>query len=659
MYSLHPSVLSLTEDAIACDFLRLILRHLNYNLIEHNILETILSHPCMTENVIEKLITYRNALRTPVNNGFATTLFTSYNTFDLFDEHNYSNEKIIELFASYIYDVNTISVAFSHNKNVSINFIRNHPTTGGYNLYYNIIQGVSTVPLEKFILSSRENTWNTTILLGNKCRSIYELRKYPFYHDELFKHVNIILDFIVEFKKANAIQGCLSEYLNIITTANNAIIAKFEDECPWPTGIININGLLYFKCLASFLYSITYNVPEYASFIKKCEESITILPNKIVIHGSIEVIDSYFDTIPENEKEKYIYLFEYYCSNHEKYDSSKFFTHYFLSKHKHFVSCIPLNTKIYMLKHNKAEITLEFLMEHEFLSINEIASSTDYIISDVLDALKNIRFNSIHYFIKFVNTLSNAIMTCNLENEKENKAAKHIPKIKLLICKNIYLKLEMIENTLDSFDWSFPELSKRGDILTEAFVLKHIHRNWDISYLMSHVEAICVPFILKHFLEMLTHPDNHIMVNHFFTRPSLSEKDIDLIKTTFSSTHPTLISENTDAILQNNSHPAIINHYISKYHNNVIPFKQLGKGCDLSIVKNNGPIRWTKEQIIQSATNTYNGAYYDPELRRNLAAFRIQLAWHKCYYNPNYTVCKRRLQREYDELMEEFKTLKY
>jgi hypothetical protein len=57
------------------------------------------------------------------------------------------------------------------------------------------------------------------------------------------------------------------------------------------------------------------------------------------------------------------------------------------------------------------------------------------------------------------------------------------------------------------------------------------------------------------------------------------------------------------------------------------------------------------EDIVENPLN-YQQRYID-KIIKHLAAFRIQCHWRKCYYDPMYVLCKKRLDREYKELCAE------
>lgn len=59
-----------------------------------------------------------------------------------------------------------------------------------------------------------------------------------------------------------------------------------------------------------------------------------------------------------------------------------------------------------------------------------------------------------------------------------------------------------------------------------------------------------------------------------------------------------------------------------------------------------------KNYLIQRGIT---GVGFSIPLRK--AAIKLQRQWRQCWYNPRYTLCKRRLLREYNELMEEFSEL--
>ena len=61
---------------------------------------------------------------------------------------------------------------------------------------------------------------------------------------------------------------------------------------------------------------------------------------------------------------------------------------------------------------------------------------------------------------------------------------------------------------------------------------------------------------------------------------------------------------------------------------------------------------WNVSSYVQNEMTGEKKDYIDGLCREHMAAFRIQCYFRRAYYDPKYAICKRRLNREYDEAME-------
>ena len=62
---------------------------------------------------------------------------------------------------------------------------------------------------------------------------------------------------------------------------------------------------------------------------------------------------------------------------------------------------------------------------------------------------------------------------------------------------------------------------------------------------------------------------------------------------------------------------------------------------------------WNVSTYIQNDMTHERNTFFQNLYREHMAAFRIQCYFRKAYYEPKYAICKRRLNREYDEAMAE------
>lgn len=63
---------------------------------------------------------------------------------------------------------------------------------------------------------------------------------------------------------------------------------------------------------------------------------------------------------------------------------------------------------------------------------------------------------------------------------------------------------------------------------------------------------------------------------------------------------------------------------------------------------------WNLEYILENNFEGYKNEEIEKRIKKHIMAYRIQCHWRKCYYDPRYDVCKKRIYRQYNEYVNEY-----
>lgn len=241
---------------------------------------------------------------------------------------------------------------------------------------------------------------------------------------------------------------------------------------------------------------------------------------------------------------------------------------------------------------------------------------------------------------------------------------------------NPNITIEFIEKFYNK-GWSWYGISKNSNITLgiiekhpeKPWVLEGIHNNPNLTtdYIIKHIDEFkelhclrCLrvssrfsgnPNLTADILEKFPHYPWEW--NFIFSNPNIKldtilkyTQQLDEKKIYYTRTYCRNSSITMDII---EKHPEIVWEMPSICYNPNLTFDFIERNINKLTVSD-------FETIIQNPLN-YTHRYLE-KLRKHMCAFRIQCYWRKCYYDPNYTVCKKRLVREWEELSREYKELR-
>lgn len=387
------------------------------------------------------------------------------------------------------------------------------------------------------------------------------------------------------------------------------------------SGLSILNLSLHFQNVVTILYMLTYNEHEYTEFKYRIEPYIDW--KYIVKNAPLELIEKHMELL-QNKELNYYFIF------------NKNLNEDFIRKYLNFFTRFSFYEKQLFLNNIAETINLEVIFETEVIDFEKKITNTNYRLPDkYCYLLTRYKFKSIHFIIDKIKNVFDKISDPHYN--------------RCYFSRNDNVTLEMIAETLDYFEWDFKTLSGR-DIITDEFILKYPDNQWCITDIASNV-SISVPFIVSNldvFMEKYNTESMRIedILNELFMRKTLTRDDIHLIKTTYNIC-------NDMYIVLSNENTHIIDTHIKQLNQNTTFNDKIGAGITIDIVEKYDHICWSFTNIFDAVNNTCINTLY----RKHLAAFRIQTQWRQCFYNPRYSVCKNRVLREYNELIEEYTLL--